>query len=77
MVPLTIHVHVFRLFARGLLIMLLLLLKVIEACNKAEQWLREKSQQQDSLPKNTDPVLWSGEIKKKADALDAYVQKLP
>ncbi|KAL3850865.1 hypothetical protein ACJIZ3_012747 [Penstemon smallii] len=43
---------------------------VIGECNKAEQWLREKSQQQDSLPKNADPILWSSEIKRKADALD-------
>ncbi|KAK4491938.1 hypothetical protein RD792_002720 [Penstemon davidsonii] len=43
---------------------------VIGECSKAEQWLREKSQQQDSLPKNADPILWSSEIKRKADALD-------
>ncbi|XP_077253936.1 heat shock 70 kDa protein 16-like isoform X4 [Tasmannia lanceolata] len=43
---------------------------VINECNKAEQWLREKSQQQDSLPKNTDPILWSSEIRKRAEALD-------
>ncbi|KAJ8466227.1 hypothetical protein OPV22_028779 [Ensete ventricosum] len=43
---------------------------VIDECNKAEQWLRERSQQQDSLPKNADPVLWSHEIKKRTEALD-------
>ncbi|KAF8414092.1 hypothetical protein HHK36_002091 [Tetracentron sinense] len=43
---------------------------VIDECNKAEQWLREKTQQQDSLPKNTDPILWSSEIKRRAEALD-------
>ncbi|KAL8032838.1 hypothetical protein ABFX02_13G123000 [Erythranthe guttata] len=43
---------------------------VIGECNKAEQWLREKSQQQDMLPKNADPILWSGEISRKAKALD-------
>ncbi|KAI3879618.1 hypothetical protein MKX03_029346 [Papaver bracteatum] len=43
---------------------------VIDECNKAEQWLRDKTQQQDSLPKNTDPLLWSNEIKAKAEALD-------
>lgn len=46
--------------------------QVIDECNKAEQWLRERSQQQDSLPKNTDPVLWSHEIKKRTEALDMY-----
>ncbi|RZC65661.1 hypothetical protein C5167_009346 [Papaver somniferum] len=43
---------------------------VINECNKAEQWLRDRTQQQDSLPKNTDPLLWSNEIKAKAEALD-------
>ncbi|KAL0442925.1 UNVERIFIED_CONTAM: Heat shock protein 16 [Sesamum latifolium] len=46
---------------------------VIGECNKAEQWLREKTHHQDSLPKNADPILWSGEIKRKSEALDAYV----
>ncbi|GMH05316.1 hypothetical protein Nepgr_007156 [Nepenthes gracilis] len=44
---------------------------VLTECNKAEQWLREKSQQQDSLPKNVDPVLWSSHIRRKMEALDA------
>ncbi|CAI9756597.1 unnamed protein product [Fraxinus pennsylvanica] len=43
---------------------------VIGECNKAEQWLREKTQRQDSLPKNADPILLSGEIKRKAEALE-------
>ncbi|KAL0286223.1 UNVERIFIED_CONTAM: Heat shock protein 16 [Sesamum angustifolium] len=42
---------------------------VIAECNKAEQWLREKSHHQDSLPKNADPILWSGEIKRKSEHL--------
>ncbi|KAJ6805199.1 heat shock 70 kDa protein 16-like [Iris pallida] len=45
-------------------------------CNKAEQWLREKSQQQDSLPKNTDPVLWSHEIKKRTEALNTTCRNI-
>eukprot|EP00258_Populus_trichocarpa_P039629 XP_024455648.1 heat shock 70 kDa protein 16 isoform X2 [Populus trichocarpa] len=45
---------------------------VIDECNKAENWLQEKTQQQDSLPKNVDPVLWSCEIKRKAEGFDAY-----
>ncbi|XVF87723.1 hypothetical protein PTKIN_Ptkin18bG0143700 [Pterospermum kingtungense] len=44
---------------------------VIDECNKAERWLQEKSQQQDSLPKDVDPVVWSSEIKRKAEALEA------
>ncbi|CAA3028831.1 heat shock 70 kDa 16 [Olea europaea subsp. europaea] len=39
-------------------------------CNKAEQWFQEKTQQQDSLPKNADPILLSSEIKRKAEALE-------
>ncbi|KAF5728402.1 heat shock 70 kDa protein 16 [Tripterygium wilfordii] len=42
---------------------------IVDECNKAEQWLREKSQLQDSLPKTTDPVLWSSEIKNRAEQL--------
>ncbi|KAJ6706837.1 HEAT SHOCK 70 KDA PROTEIN 16 [Salix viminalis] len=51
---------------------------VIDECNKAEKWLQEKIQQQDSLPKNVDPVLWSSEIKRKAEGFDAtckYITK--
>ncbi|KAJ6397104.1 hypothetical protein OIU77_022028 [Salix suchowensis] len=51
---------------------------VINECNKAEKWLQEKIQQQDSLPKNVDPVLWSSEIKRKAEGFDAtckYITK--
>lgn len=51
---------------------------VIDECNKAEKWLQEKTQQQDSLPKNVDPVLWSCEIKRKAEGFDAtckYITK--
>ncbi|KAK0579063.1 hypothetical protein LWI29_020291 [Acer saccharum] len=44
---------------------------VIEECNKVEQWLQEKTREQDSLPKDADPILWSSEIKRKLEALDA------
>ncbi|KAK6149762.1 hypothetical protein DH2020_017287 [Rehmannia glutinosa] len=49
---------------------------VIGECNKAEHWLREKSQQQDSLPKNADPILWSSEITRKAQALEEMYKNL-
>ncbi|KAK3039712.1 hypothetical protein RJ639_027053, partial [Escallonia herrerae] len=49
---------------------------VFAECHKAEEWLREKTQQQDALPKNTDPLLWSSEIKEKEDILDAYVSHI-
>ncbi|CAM0909445.1 unnamed protein product [Alopecurus aequalis] len=39
-------------------------------CTKAEAWLRESSQLQESLPKNVDPVVWSHEIKKMEEELD-------
>ncbi|XWS19423.1 hypothetical protein CRYUN_Cryun31cG0014600 [Craigia yunnanensis] len=44
---------------------------VIDECNKAERWLQEKSQEQDSLPKDVDPMVWSSEIKRKTEALEA------
>uniref|UniRef100_A0A2P2JV44 Heat shock 70 kDa protein 16 n=1 Tax=Rhizophora mucronata TaxID=61149 RepID=A0A2P2JV44_RHIMU len=45
---------------------------IISECNKAEQWLREKIQEQKSLPKNIDPVVWSREIKSKTEDLNLY-----
>ncbi|KAG8074886.1 hypothetical protein GUJ93_ZPchr0006g45981 [Zizania palustris] len=45
-------------------------------CTKAEQWLRERLQLQESLPKNVDPVLWSHEIKKKEEELDMFCRSI-
>ncbi|KAI3680538.1 hypothetical protein L6452_35310 [Arctium lappa] len=36
--------------------------EVNEECNKSEQWLNDFFQQQESLPKNADPVCWSSDI---------------
>lgn len=44
-------------------------LNLIDSCF----WFLEKNHKQESMPRNADPVLWSNEIKKKADTLDAYV----
>ncbi|KAK9060489.1 hypothetical protein SSX86_021193 [Deinandra increscens subsp. villosa] len=44
--------------------------KVLNECSEAENWLREKKQLQDSLPKHADPVLLSSDIRKKAETLD-------
>ncbi|XP_076889434.1 heat shock 70 kDa protein 15-like [Bidens hawaiensis] len=44
--------------------------KVLNECSEAENWLREKKQQQDSLPKHADPVLLSSDIRKKLEAVD-------
>ncbi|KAI7748651.1 hypothetical protein M8C21_012451, partial [Ambrosia artemisiifolia] len=44
--------------------------KVLNECSEAENWLREKKQLQDSIPKHADPVLLSSDIRKKAEALD-------
>ncbi|KAJ0865518.1 putative Heat shock protein 70 family [Helianthus annuus] len=44
--------------------------KVLNECSDAENWLREKKQLQDSLPKHADPVLLSSDIRKKVEALD-------
>ncbi|KAF8687363.1 hypothetical protein HU200_043049 [Digitaria exilis] len=45
-------------------------------CNKAEQWLREGLQLQESLPKNVDPVLWSYEIKRQERDLDMFCRNI-
>uniref|UniRef100_A0A0D9WTA4 Heat shock 70 kDa protein 16 n=1 Tax=Leersia perrieri TaxID=77586 RepID=A0A0D9WTA4_9ORYZ len=45
-------------------------------CTKAEQWLRERSQFQESLPKNVDPVLWSHEINKTLEELDIFCKNI-
>lgn len=46
--------------------------QIINECNKAEKWLIEKSQQQDAMPKNMDPVLWTSDIQGRKEDLDAY-----
>ncbi|KAL6873796.1 hypothetical protein ACP4OV_013878 [Aristida adscensionis] len=45
-------------------------------CSKAEQWLREGLQLQESLPKNVEPVLWSHEIKKREEQLDMFCRNI-
>jgi len=40
--------------------------------NKAEHWLTEKVQQQDSYPKNIDPILWSSDIRSVIKDLNVY-----
>ncbi|XP_061342267.1 heat shock 70 kDa protein 16-like [Gastrolobium bilobum] len=49
---------------------------IINECNKAEQWLREKMQQQDTLPKSSDPVFWSSDIKSKAEDLNSVCLRI-
>ncbi|XP_057527146.1 heat shock 70 kDa protein 15-like isoform X2 [Amaranthus tricolor] len=44
--------------------------KVLTACVEAENWLREKQQQQDALPKYAAPVLKTADVTKKAEELD-------
>ncbi|PKI47830.1 hypothetical protein CRG98_031791 [Punica granatum] len=50
--------------------------KVLNECMQAEVWLREKKQQQDSLPKHANPVLLSAEMTKKAEALDRFCRPI-
>uniref|UniRef100_J3MGW2 Heat shock 70 kDa protein 16 n=2 Tax=Oryza brachyantha TaxID=4533 RepID=J3MGW2_ORYBR len=45
-------------------------------CTKAEQWLREMSQLQETLPKNVDPVICSHEIKKKEQELNMLCRNI-
>ncbi|XP_074307514.1 heat shock 70 kDa protein 16-like [Silene latifolia] len=42
---------------------------VLAECSQSERWHREKTQQQESWPKNKDPVLWSSDIEKEANNL--------
>ncbi|GJM94812.1 hypothetical protein PR202_ga11491 [Eleusine coracana subsp. coracana] len=50
--------------------------KVINECSEAENWLREKRQQQDALPKYANPVLLVSDIKKKAETLDRFCKPI-
>lgn len=54
----------------GIPLKLVIFFQVLSECSKAEQWLRDRSQQQEALPRNVDPVLWSHEIVKKTEELD-------
>ncbi|XP_022139588.1 heat shock 70 kDa protein 16 isoform X2 [Momordica charantia] len=49
---------------------------ILDECNRAEQWLTEKSQQQELLPKNTEPLLWSSEIKTREADFDKRCQRI-
>jgi heat shock protein 4 len=49
-----------------------LLFQLINDCNNVEQWLKEKVQQQNSYPKNIDPILWSSDIKGASEHLQKY-----
>ncbi|PWA64282.1 heat shock protein 70 family [Artemisia annua] len=46
--------------------------EVLNECSKAENWLREAQQLQDTLPKHAEPVLLSANIRKKEEAIDRY-----
>jgi heat shock protein 4 len=50
--------------------------KVINECSEAENWLREKKQQQDALLKYANPVLLVSDIKKKAETLDRFCKPI-
>lgn len=41
-------------------------------CSDAERWLNEKKQQQDMVPKHSQPALLSADVKRKAETLDGY-----
>ncbi|TKY64506.1 Heat shock 70 kDa protein 14 [Spatholobus suberectus] len=50
--------------------------KVLNECDEAENWFREKHQQQKSLPKYVNPVLLSAEIRRKAEAVDRFCKPI-
>jgi hypothetical protein len=51
--------------------------QVINECSESENWLREKRQQQDALPKYANPVLLVSDIKKRAETLDRFDTVFP
>ncbi|XP_040864462.1 heat shock 70 kDa protein 14 isoform X1 [Glycine max] len=50
--------------------------QVLNECVEAENWLREKKQHQDSLPKYATPVLLSADVRKKAEAVDRFCKPI-
>ncbi|KAI3512967.1 hypothetical protein L1887_20290 [Cichorium endivia] len=44
--------------------------KVLNVCSEASNWLKEKKQVHESLPKHADPILLSSDIKKKVEEID-------
>jgi len=42
---------------------------ILVACDEYEKWLLDMTEQQDSLPKNKEPVLWASHIEIEADNL--------
>lgn len=50
-----------------------IVLQVVSECNKAEDWYKDKKQQQDALPKSANPALLAADIKKKTEFLDRYM----
>ncbi|KAA8541820.1 hypothetical protein F0562_022972 [Nyssa sinensis] len=50
--------------------------KVLNECVEAEAWLREKKQQQATLPKYATPVLLSFDVRKKGEALDRFCRPI-
>ncbi|EPS72873.1 hypothetical protein M569_01884, partial [Genlisea aurea] len=49
---------------------------VVNECVEADAWLREKNQQQDSLPKHAPPVLLSADVQRKAEAVDRFCKPI-
>lgn len=50
--------------------------KVVNECNDAEQWLKDKRQQQDLLPKHVNPAFLASDVKRKAEALDRFCRPI-
>eukprot|EP01018_Ginkgo_biloba_P024220 Gb_38311 [translate_table: standard] len=50
--------------------------KVVNECNDADAWLRDKKQQQDTLPKHVSPVLLSSDVKRKTETLDRFCRPI-
>ncbi|KAA0054835.1 hypothetical protein IC582_008464 [Cucumis melo] len=49
---------------------------IFEECDRVEQWLTEKNQQQELIAKHTDPLLWSSEIRTQEEDFDKTCQRI-
>ncbi|KAJ4789187.1 hypothetical protein LUZ62_040433 [Rhynchospora pubera] len=50
--------------------------KVIKECIEVDRWIREMMQHQDALPKHATPILFSADIRKKAETLDRFCKPI-
>lgn len=50
--------------------------KVVSECSEAESWLYDKRQQQDSLPKHANPIVFVADIRRKTETLNRFCRPI-